>query len=101
MAKKTIQEIRTEVANRQAQNEKKFIPTEGSESDVYIFPEDPDVMPEGEYTFYAFRVRQNDKEKTWRLFDNQVVELDDALKKHKDRIVHVTRPKGSKKIIIT
>lgn len=101
MAKMSIQEIRQHVANKQAQNEKKFIPMEGTESDVYIFPDDPDVIPEGEYTFYAFRVRHQDKEKTWRLFDNQVVDLDDALKRHKDRIVHVARAKGSKKIIIT
>lgn len=101
MTTKTMQEIRQEVEQRKASNDKKFIPMEGTENDIYVFPDDPVVVPEGEYTFYQFRVRHMDKEKTMRLFDNQAVEMDDALKKHKDRNIHVSRGKGSKKIVFS
>lgn len=101
MVKKTIAQIRKELEERRKASELRFIPQEGTTTRVYVFPGDPEEVPEGEYTFYMFRVKVDDKEKSWRIFDNNVLDLDDALKSHPDRIVTVSRAKGTKKIIIT
>lgn len=87
-------------AQRKA-SEGKFIPFEGEEYDVTVKREDPVEIPEGEYTFYQYRVIHNGKEKMWRLFLNQAADLETILAKRPERNVHVQRPRGSKKLNIT
>lgn len=86
---------------RVKQNETKFIPMEGESYDVFVFPDDPDEVQENQWTFYQFRVKHGEKEKYWKLFLNQVMDLKNALKNHPNRMVHVVRGKGSKKIVIS
>lgn len=96
-----MQELRKKYEDQRKNNEGKFIPMEGTENDIYVHEDAAVEIQDGEYIFYQFKVTHDGKEKTFRLFLNQAVEMGDALAKHKDRKIHVSRGKQSKKIVFS
>lgn len=87
-------------AKSQQNQEKNFIPFEGEQYQIYVYPDDQipkisDPAKDGKvYEKYVLRVKHDGKDKDWKVFPSMMPVIDAALQRHKDRFITVFRPKG-------
>lgn len=68
-----------------------WVPEKDSEEIAFFYDEEPEVLKEGGYTFYAYKVRVHGETRLLRLFLNQAGYLEELLSRSKSRDVKVKR----------